>query len=541
MNNPWIARRSWLGYAGGVLLLLVPVPLTALFPGQACLYALGFGVLGTAWLTLHGWWIHRDIQRTLREYHRQEARLEALVDSAADAILTCDSHGIIRSANTSASQLFGYPREEMLGLSIMSLIPTESLSAVQTDQQQVLGVVTAYRGKRRDGTTFPITLAMSKVRLPEEALFSVIIHDQTALAQARDEAEAANRAKSAFLLTASHELRTPLTAILGTVEILAQTPLGTEQRQLLRTLSESSEGLFGLVQQILDYSQIEMGQLRLKMGVFSLRRMVNELEERLTPLARAKGISFRVQTTTPLPTGLLGDGDRFRQILECLLRNAIQYTLHGHVSLLVRADQNHVRVTIEDTGPGIALADQERIFAAFERANLTSGGLGLGLTVAAQLTRLMGGKLQLHSEPNRGCRIQLQFSFVLPPLHPRPVLVALPDAALRARIEASLAEIGIEPIGVPTGRKALAEVMRSAVQGRAFELVVLDNSLPDIDTEQWLQQAKECSGWEGAVVLLGDDPSSDPCLERVISLHRDQATVPLCELLRQQLRPVAAS
>jgi len=534
----------WPGYLLGALLLLASVPLAALYPGQSCCLAMGLGLSGATWLGLHGWLLHRQMQHHLRQSRLQEAKLEALVDSAADAILTCDAQGIIRSANLSAQRLFGYSREELLGASVLQLIPTEMLHAVHTNQHRVLGVVTAYQGKRRDGSTFPITLALSKVRLAETPLYSIIIHDQTTLAQARDQAEAASRAKSAFLLAVSHELRTPLTAILGTTELLGQTTLSSQQRQLWQTLTQSSENLLGLVQQIMDYSEMEMGQLRLKREVFHLGNVVERVQAKLLPLAQAKGLHFPVSLPAGGSGSLLGDGERLGQILECLLRNAIQYTPAGQVTLQVESDGQQVQIHIADTGPGIALEEQQRLLEAFERGQPqqigTTGGLGLGLTVAARLTRMMGGQFHLHSQPNHGCCIRLQFAFHRPPALPQPVLLAVPDAALRAQLVAALAELAIEPVAVSSGRKALAELLRCAVQGRSFEIAVLDELLPDLDCEQWLEQAKVCSNWEGQVVVLGEGNAHSRCPAGAIQLSRELALEPLRQLVRQRLRPGVA-
>jgi len=544
MRNLYTHFIRWPGYLVGALLLLASVPLAALYPGQSCCLAMGLGLSGATWLGLHGWLLHRQMQHHLHQSRLQEAKLEALVDSAADAILTCDAQGIIRSANLSAQRLFGYSREELLGASVLQLIPTEMLHAVHTNQHRVLGVVTAYQGKRRDGSTFPITLALSKVRLAETPLYSIIIHDQTTLAQARDQAEAANRAKSAFLLAVSHELRTPLTAILGTTELLGQTTLSSQQRQLWQTLTQSSENLLGLVQQILDYSEMEMGQLRLKREVFHLGSVVERVQAKLLPLAQAKGLQFQVSQPAQGLGGFLGDGERLGQILECLLRNAIQYTPAGQVTMQVETDGQQVQIHIADTGPGIAPEEQQRLLEAFERGHPqqigTHSGLGLGLTVAARLTRMMGGQFHLHSEPNHGCRIRLHFVFHRPPSLPQPVLLAMPDAALRAQLVAALAELAIEPVAVSSGRKALAEMLRCAVQGRPFEIAVLDELLPDLDCEQWLEQAKACSNWEGQLVVLGEGHGNSRCPAGAIHLSRESALESLPQLVRQRLRPGVA-
>jgi PAS domain S-box-containing protein len=532
------ALRSWQGYLAGLVLLNTPALILLQYPGPCWMVGLSISFLGTLWLLAHGWMLHREYSQSQADSRLRAAQLEALVDSAADAILTCDDQGIIRSANRMTGRLFGYTSDALLGCPLKKILASDALAGLDTDEHRVLGIVTAYRGQRKDGSTFPITVAVSKIRLEGRALYTVIVHDQSALAQAREDAEAASRAKDAFLLGVSHELRTPLTAILATAELLADSELSAEQGKLVSTLVKSGDLLLSRVKQILDFSQLEMGQMRLKKEPFSLRSILCDLETQLQPVASSKNLAFEMHCQTPLPPKLLGDGSKLANIMELLLRNAIQFTEKGQIRLEVCYHENQLEITIHDTGAGMDQADQARLFRAFERADPLTPGLGLGLTLAARLTQLMGGQLHLTSSPGCGCQIRLRFCFESPFVSPHPpVLLALPDAALRTQMEATLQEIGYETIGVVTGRQALAEFFQGAVQGRPFGLVVLDPLIPDLTIEQWLDQAKSCAGWKGAVLLLGKQHEPTPPPHGVLAiLDRDNPSALLGEMARRQLQ-----
>lgn len=229
---------------------------------------------------------------------------------------------------------------------------------------------------------------------------------ELALEQARDAAEAANRAKSTFLANMSHELRTPLNGILGYAQILIRDRSLTEkQREGVHIIQRSGEYLLTLINDVLDLSKIEADTIELYCIDFDLPNFINSLVELFQIRAEQKGIALIYETTTPLPAGLHGDEKRLRQILMNLLGNAVKFTEQGGVTLSVGYQHDTLTISISDTGLGIADADYERIFLPFQQAgkiNYKAEGTGLGLTITRRLLDMMGGHLQLHSVLHQG-------------------------------------------------------------------------------------------------------------------------------------------
>jgi two-component system capsular synthesis sensor histidine kinase RcsC len=249
---------------------------------------------------------------------------------------------------------------------------------------------------------------------------------QAALSAARQAADNANQAKSAFLATMSHEIRTPLYGMLGTLEMLGRTDLDARQSQYLRTIESSSSVLLQLISDVLDVSKIESGQLSLECAPFSPRELSESCLRGFAAAAAAKHLKAFVHVDPRLPTQLLGDADRIRQILGNLLNNAIKFTDHGRVVLRARLMQREgdacvVAWQVSDTGMGIPLEEHARLFEPFRQVPGASNaqGTGLGLSITDRLVRLMSGELQLVSEPGLGS------SFTV--LLPLPVGCAMED------------------------------------------------------------------------------------------------------------------
>lgn len=237
------------------------------------------------------------------------------------------------------------------------------------------------------------------------------LRNERALKQAKREAESANRAKSMMLANMSHEIRTPMSGVLGFAELLARTPLSAEQMDYVETIRSSGEVLLTLINDILDYSKIESGKLQLELLPVDIRSAVEKVVGLLRVQASEKQLCFSSAVDPAVPDAVLGDVVRLRQILMNLLGNAIKFTAQGEVSLVVSSrpceDGRHlIEFVVRDTGPGIAPADQARVFDSFRQVDASisrkHGGTGLGLAISMALTKQMGGSLWVESEVGKG-------------------------------------------------------------------------------------------------------------------------------------------
>jgi signal transduction histidine kinase/DNA-binding response OmpR family regulator len=244
---------------------------------------------------------------------------------------------------------------------------------------------------------------------------------------AKETAEAGSRAKSEFLANMSHEIRTPMSGVLGMTELLALTSMTAQQQDFVATIRTSGEALLEIINDILDFSKLEAGRLTLHEVAFDVREIAESTAHFVAYGAHAKGLDLCCDLDDDLPESVLGDPGRLREVLTNLLGNAVKFTAQGEVTLEVRtqvleAGRCILRFVVRDTGIGIAIADQARLFMPFSQVDASTtrayGGTGLGLAISRRLVSLMGGELELESEPGRGSTFTGEIPFRRPASSP---------------------------------------------------------------------------------------------------------------------------
>jgi len=325
--------------------------------------------------------------------------------------------------------------------------------------------------------------------------------DAKSLAEARDAAEAANRAKSEFLANMSHEIRTPLNGVIGLTQALARTPLATDQREMLDLIQSSGHTLQTLLSDILDLARVESGRLEIADEVFDLSRAVNDAAQLYREPASDKGLQFFVEIEPEAAVWVRGDVVRVKQILTNLVSNAVKFTTTGFVSLTAcvgkdRAGASIMRFTVEDTGVGFDAAAKARLFTRFEQADGTItrrfGGTGLGLAICRQLADMMGGELDCESELDGGSAFILTLPLVIAeaPATPAVAIVAAEDHSTdrlrvlvaddhptnRKVVELILSQAPIDLVQAEDGAQAL-----EACRAQAFDMILMDMQMPVMD------------------------------------------------------------
>ena len=378
--------------------------------------------------------------------------------------------------------------------------------------------------RRRDGSTFLGRLMAQAVDLahPSRGGTIWIIEDVTerrrveaALAQAKDAAQAASRAKSAFLANTSHEIRTPLNGLLGLGRLAQQPGISEAQRRdFLNQMMDSAEGLAGLISDILDFSKIEAGRLTLETQPFALRELLESIRLAYVTLAQARGLSFDLKVDPQLPGWVFGDPMRTRQILSNYLTNALKFTAQGGITISIDALGHNargsagewVRLEVRDTGPGIPAEQQARLFQPFTQADESTtrrfGGTGLGLSICRELATLMGGEVGVVSVAGEGATFWAELPLPAAPSPADPPQRGLRLAegpqgpqdlqslrGLRALIAedhpvnmliavAQLEQWGMEVGQAHDGRQAVEAVRAAARMGKPFHVVLMDVQMP---------------------------------------------------------------
>jgi PAS domain S-box-containing protein len=438
----WIAvRRGIYGVSTGILILNIGVMLTlSFFPVDV--HRLGMLQFVLLIVSLTGLCLGSLIaerEQAQRVAEENEERVRLLLDSTGEAIFGLDTIGLCIFSNQACLELLGYARQdELLGRNMHKLIHHTRSNGTPYPLEECplyaafLGGHPSYEAEeilwRRDGTSIPVEIRSHPVIRGGKVLGAVVTFvDITErkragkeLLRAKEVAESANRAKSEFLANMSHELRTPMNGIMGMTDLALDTELSVEQREFLELIKVSADSLLVLLNDILDFSKIEAGKLSLEPVDFAFHQTVNETLKILGFRARQKGLQLTARLGPEIPSLLLGDPTRLRQVLINLVGNAIKFTEHGEIDVDVQREQGQagqieLHFRVRDTGIGIPREQQVFIFEAFTQADSSTtrkyGGTGLGLAITTQLVQLMGGKIWVESTPGVGSTFHFTVKF----------------------------------------------------------------------------------------------------------------------------------
>jgi len=459
-----------------------------------------------------------ELHRWKREIEFKNLVLSTQQESSIDGILVVDKNGTILSFNSQFINIWDVPPEvieaksdELALQCVLNKLehPQEFLEKVNhlyEHRDEISRDEIALKdGRVLDRCSSPM-LASDGKYYGRVWYFRDITEEkrlQSELLQTCRLAQEASKSKSEFLANMSHEIRTPMNGILGMTELALSTELNAEQREYLDMVKVSADALLKLIGDILDFSKIEAGKLDLIHASFSLRDSLSDTMTTLAAQAHKKCLELIYDVPFDVPDALVGDPGRLRQILVNLVANSIKFTQEGEVAVSVETesetdDRAVLQFTVRDTGIGIPIEKQHKIFEAFEQADGSTtrkyGGTGLGLTITRQLVKMMGGRVWVESEPDRGSQFHFTVSFQVQPSSPEaglpeqttnlegvPVLVVDDNLTNRRILEKTLLYWKAKPTVVESAFEALEALQQAQKQGTPFRLMLTDCMMPEMD------------------------------------------------------------
>jgi PAS domain S-box-containing protein len=427
-----------------------------------------------------------------------EERARSFLEAQGDLILRRDGEGRITFVNDAFCALTGAPREALIGSAFRPDVMAQGETTLKPDgtrmhDQEIAGrdgprwiawrdVVVRAGGAERAGAEGAEVQSVGRDVTDR-------VEAERALSLARDQAEAASRAKSRFLAMVSHEIRTPLNGIIGMADLLLDTALAPEQTTYAKAVKTSGDTLLSLIEEILDFSKIEAGRLDLAAARFDLAALLEETVELIAPRAQAKGLEIASYLEDGLPRHVIGDAARLRQVLLNLAGNAVKFTEAGGAAILVQAGSlpDEISFVVRDTGIGIAADQQSRIFDEFEQADTSAArrfsGTGLGLAISKRIIERMGGRIAVESAPGAGSTFRVTVALPRASAEGAPTEVAPDLAGMKAliaaagAIEAPLVARRLTRWGAQTRTIADVATAAATVSNEPFGALLVDHGL----------------------------------------------------------------
>jgi len=515
-----------------------------------------------------------QLQRQEHDLRESEARLKAIINVSISGFVVINDRRVVELFNPAAEKIFGYAAAEVIGNNVNMLMPEPYhgrhngyvQNYLKTGQRKIIGIGREVRGLRKDGSSFPMDLAVSEMQIGDERKFVGLINDITSRRQQEDalrhakaeidafaaelaqknrelsvaavEAQAASQAKSDFLASMSHEIRTPMNAIIGMADLLSETELSGEQRQYVDIFRNAGENLLGIINDILDISKIEAGHFALEAICFDLQEVLERIGEVMALRAHQKQIELVNNLAPDMAMALVGDPTRLRQVLVNLISNAIKFTRQGEIVVAVETvsraeDEVALRFSVRDTGIGIPAEKLAVIFDKFTQADSSTtrqyGGTGLGLAISRKIVEMMGGELRVESTEGEGSVFSFTARFGTDPgcsasiraealhLQGRRVMVVDDNDTNRLILRNILGYWGAIVHEAESGAAALAELATAEAAGASYSLILLDYHMPEMNGLTTAEKIKGEMGLDVPVIMLS---SANAGREQLVRLRQ---------------------